>query len=699
MMDDVQIGLDGWLFLKGGSNDVIRYYTDPEYFHNEHLDRWVDLLSSREKYFTDQKIKYLHLVAPEKISVFPEKYGEILPHFDRHPLARLECALRDRSQLEILVNPLKLLREKNGNIETYYRTDTHWTIWGAYQAYLLTCERLSVEPAINFSNERIGRWPGTFDLGEKLSPQLSEDHMYIAPSGNFKQKFINDIGRLHVQSQEDNSLVPMHHGIHVIFENNSTKACDRTVVIFGDSFSDYRPSTFTSLMAETFREVHFIWSNDIDFDYIKNTKVDIVISEIAERFMRSIPTDHYDVFRFSAERMESFMSNHPEFLLKLPKIEKQKFSVHSRVTMEQITSKKTIYAQERIPNRFPPIPAYEGQNMLPLMKGMERWQSDSVDILRFFPEINLNLHEIDDGYFIIENGLDNVICDSEKRVISESAYYATVLPDRNDSIFLDMEVSPLVLDNVFLGFDSAWHNYYHFLALGVGRTFLADQIVGEDVSLIIPDYSTRQNYSQMAYSEDTYTQILRYSGLENRVTKLPVGIYKAKKIQFFWPSLADPVTISNMNIFDEVFSKLRSSIPRRNDFPRRLFLSRERGNNPRMTPEQIQKTTQISEEFGFSKVFFEDYDFLTQAQMIMNAEAIVAPHGAGLVNTMLGNRDLVIMELNSYFDGGPLLRSCFFTGAAVRGQRYLYLNGSEGDFNPEQMRSAFAKIDQLLRRG
>ena len=24
MMDDVQFGLDGWLFLKGGRNDVIR---------------------------------------------------------------------------------------------------------------------------------------------------------------------------------------------------------------------------------------------------------------------------------------------------------------------------------------------------------------------------------------------------------------------------------------------------------------------------------------------------------------------------------------------------------------------------------------------------------------------------------------------------------------------------------------------------
>jgi hypothetical protein len=60
------------------------------------------------------------------------------------------------------------------------------------------------------------------------------------------------------------------------------------------------------LVAQTFREVHFFWSNSIDYDYITETKPDIVLSELAERFVKRVPDDKRDLRPFAVTRHAAF---------------------------------------------------------------------------------------------------------------------------------------------------------------------------------------------------------------------------------------------------------------------------------------------------------------------------------------------------------------------------------------------------------
>ena len=52
------------------------------------------------------------------------------------------------------------------------------------------------------------------------------------------------------------------------------------------------------MMAETFSEVHFVWSTSLDYSYIESVAPDIVFTEIAERFMPKVPTDNFNLEKY-----------------------------------------------------------------------------------------------------------------------------------------------------------------------------------------------------------------------------------------------------------------------------------------------------------------------------------------------------------------------------------------------------------------
>jgi hypothetical protein len=58
---------------------------------------------------------------------------------------------------------------------------------------------------------------------------------------------------------------------------------------------EFRPSNTTYLFAENFREVHFVWSPSVDYSYIARADATLVLTELAERFMVSLPDDQFNL--------------------------------------------------------------------------------------------------------------------------------------------------------------------------------------------------------------------------------------------------------------------------------------------------------------------------------------------------------------------------------------------------------------------
>jgi hypothetical protein len=115
-----------------------------------------------------------------------------------------------------------------------------------------------------------------------------------------------------VQYKEDNRVeneVGLHVGSHVIFHNPHAPN-EGPIVIFGDSFSEYRPGRLTQHFAESFTEVHFLWSPNVDFDYVRRVQPRAVISELSERFATTVPSDEYTADTFAAERLSTYLRGH-----------------------------------------------------------------------------------------------------------------------------------------------------------------------------------------------------------------------------------------------------------------------------------------------------------------------------------------------------------------------------------------------------
>jgi hypothetical protein len=307
-VSEVQIGLDGWLFLTGGSNQALRYYTDPNYFTDEHRDRWIDLLRRRLTTLSSRNVRFLHIFAPDKLSIYPEKFAQPLPAFNCHPIRPVTEQWDELGLPPVLINPAPAMFADPAKDRFYLKTDTHWTLYAGLLVLQSVLDRLGVKRAATLKGRHFLRHSFARDLGHKLEPPVREESISVPPLATVRRTHANLIAAKFEQNLKA-GLPVVHRGVNVTFQNDDPSALDEVVVIFGDSFMDFQPSNTTYLFAESFREVHFIWSANIDYSYVGRVDATLVITEIAERFMITVPDDQFDLNAEESQRAREWGSS------------------------------------------------------------------------------------------------------------------------------------------------------------------------------------------------------------------------------------------------------------------------------------------------------------------------------------------------------------------------------------------------------
>jgi hypothetical protein len=306
MPDEVRIGLDGWLFLTGGRYSVLRYYTDAEYFTEIHAAQWADLLAARHTRLAAEGICYLHLAAPDKISVYPDYLGMALPNFYRHPIRMLSRVLGERGHQDVLIDPLDAFARHPNRDRLYLKTDTHWSYYAGQVALELVTRRIGQPRQLDMATREVMLYRRTLDLGSKLRPPIDEENFAVVTLPTVQRQEANELARRFMDNVRAGKPV-IHGGINVVFRNSDPSAIQQTLMIFGDSFMDFQDSNATVVFAENFREVHFIWSGQLDYSYIARVRPQLVLSECAERFMIAVPKDdNYNVVRDAADRLLAY---------------------------------------------------------------------------------------------------------------------------------------------------------------------------------------------------------------------------------------------------------------------------------------------------------------------------------------------------------------------------------------------------------
>ncbi|WP_267356126.1 MULTISPECIES: hypothetical protein [unclassified Methylobacterium] len=312
--DHIHVGQDGWLFLKTGTNDVLGQYERPEET-TELVWQWRSLIATRERRLRALGILYRHVVAPEKLMVYDHRLDGITIRPSASPAYRLlhneppprrlsspfglyAAWRRRRRWRETCIDLVTPLRAGRDATDLYCRTDTHWSFEGCHYAYAEICRALGAEPRADLRDRPSFETDHDGDLGSAFDPLRRARSRTVMIQQDAVRTYASPI----VETREKAGLLhTLHVGAHVVYGN--ARATDpRRVVLFGDSFSHVMPYMLTILLAETFRELHFVWSMSLDWGYIEQVRPDIVLTEVAERFMVQLPDDTFSVEAYAEER-------------------------------------------------------------------------------------------------------------------------------------------------------------------------------------------------------------------------------------------------------------------------------------------------------------------------------------------------------------------------------------------------------------
>ena len=314
--DHIHVGTDGWLFLKTGTNDILGQFERPEET-TDLIWTWRSLVATRERRLRALGIRYRHVVAPDKLLIYDNHLDGLAIAPTASPAYRLLHAepplgnpwrrglrglwadrRRRKRWRETCIDLITPMRAGRDAADLYCRTDTHWSYDGCCLAYAEICRAFGAEPRADLRDRPFTAHDHDGDLGSAFDPRRG------APSRAYRIQ--QDAVRLYaspiVEAREKAGLLhTLHVGANVVYGNE--RATDpRRLVLFGDSFSHVMPYMLTILLAETFREVHFVWNTSLDWSYIARAKPDLVLTEVAERFMAQLPDDSFSLDAYVQER-------------------------------------------------------------------------------------------------------------------------------------------------------------------------------------------------------------------------------------------------------------------------------------------------------------------------------------------------------------------------------------------------------------
>ena len=300
--------IDGTLFLVGGSNSVLDLFAADIFRRRIDVMRWKECINLRQTRLAEMGVRYRMLIVPEKLSVT----GMIEPYrsdlFTRDE-ALTPPGLRFAETIGngAIIYPLNFLRRQIlQGYNVFPKTDSHWSGTGALSAFQYLT--VSMDYKFDFSSflalgRRTLRYRG--DLWEEQFTDVeAENFVKLEVPPWIHRVYANSI----VGFKEKNNLSNspgLHAGSHCIFANDKPASGD-SVIIFGSSFSDYRLTVnqLTAVFSAHFKYVHFVWSTEVDFDYISRIKPNLVITEIPERFLTNCPRDELNIEAYAIARLD-----------------------------------------------------------------------------------------------------------------------------------------------------------------------------------------------------------------------------------------------------------------------------------------------------------------------------------------------------------------------------------------------------------
>jgi alginate O-acetyltransferase complex protein AlgJ len=259
-------GRDGFLFHR--DHEAIEQVTGALTYSPRELAQWVSTVETRKAWCDAHGIVSRFLIAPEKHVVYEDKLPNGIVVSEERPAAKLLAAATSYLSDHILY-PLETLQAARRRHETHYVTDTHWNNFGAFVAYEELVASLARDIELVRLEESDLAWTSqryVGDLGVRFDPERFET--------------IESLGRKRAaRSKLALQNAKYERGNVQVFRNE--RADLPRCVLFRDSFASY----LLPFMLDSFSRLVAVSALSIPYDLLREERPDVVIVEIAERFL------------------------------------------------------------------------------------------------------------------------------------------------------------------------------------------------------------------------------------------------------------------------------------------------------------------------------------------------------------------------------------------------------------------------------
>lgn len=273
--EKVIIGKEGWLYLS--DYGAIDDYRNARPFEYQQLDSIQQNLRKLGMQLNLRGIILFVVVVPDKHTIYPEFLPDNIKKVrSKSRLQQLSNHLtHERSFRFINLSDTLLAAKRSGLL--YFKQESHWNDWGTFVGYQKILKHIKSDfPGIKVlsldSCEKFMGKESDLDLAKLLGQPIkySENALKILPT-NVKN----------IQSVETDVVIPpaKQFNANYAFRRINPGSTGPSVIVYRDSFF----SSLTPFFEQSFSESTYIWTNDVDLDYIKTQKVELVLLEIAER--------------------------------------------------------------------------------------------------------------------------------------------------------------------------------------------------------------------------------------------------------------------------------------------------------------------------------------------------------------------------------------------------------------------------------
>lgn len=629
----VHRGEDGWLFQTGGEHRVIDLYRQQSAFTDELATAWVELLRERADKLQGRGIEYVHVTAPDKLTLLNRHYLDTLENPQGSPIRQLHG--RYVEQLPNFLNVVHYLENQIDNYPVYWKTDRHWTAWGCFMAYQLLCSRLKIPTNTEILNYPYTESPVVQGLGQAAQVQSHDQPVEAEMVRTYglnrysSRCYANQVVRYRENRNLDwvaaqvlasahsplsEAQLNLHDalmcaaGSHVVYRNEDAGAVDKTIVLFGDSYSHYQQTLLTGMLAETVREVHFIWSQSIDHEYLRLVRPDIVITQNSEASLLDVPDDGVHWQSQASKALHDLEAAYASAV-------NDGYATFQSTPLK-LRTRRTPLLEKEIYQLDPPVM---------VQSGCDRAHQELT--MKSNP---VSLVELDQAQLYFNGERCSLTAANNIRVFD----YA-MTPEHTARLVYE-EFRPLQGTSFLLAPTPGAHCYYHWMLDVLPKLGLLQR---HGIALDSIDHFLVRNVTG-----DFQTETLARLGIDKS------RIVETISDQYFRCEHLLHIDMNNginlkMNRFIPLWLKqtyLR--LPEQNS-GLKLYISRPEGVRRGILNED--ELLPLVREAGFTVVVMEGLSVAEQASLLSRADAVMAPHGGALTNLVFCRPGIPVIEILS----------------------------------------------------